>query len=29
MSVRILPGVKGGRLALEADNLTTVCEPVV
>jgi hypothetical protein len=29
MSTRNLPGVKGGRLAGKADNLTAICEPIV
>jgi hypothetical protein len=29
MSTRNLPGVKGGRPALEASNLTAICEPIV
>jgi hypothetical protein len=29
MSTRNLPGVKGGRAARKADNLTAVCQPIV
>jgi hypothetical protein len=28
MSTRNLPELKGGRSALEADNLTVICEPI-
>jgi hypothetical protein len=29
MSTRNLPGVKGGRPARKAENLTVICEPTV
>jgi hypothetical protein len=29
MSTKNLPGVKGGRPARKADNLTAICEPTV
>jgi hypothetical protein len=29
MSTRNVPGVKGGLPAHKADNLTTICEPIV
>jgi hypothetical protein len=29
MSIRNLPGVKGGRPARKASNLTAICEPII